>query len=83
MEIIDKNQQVIKNGDIINIHQTVNGQNLFVVLNTNPLDIRYAHDLNYLYQYDKEELFKPCHFSGETEIEIVANIYNLIPKISY
>lgn len=75
---IDKNDQEVKNGDIINLHQTVNGQNLFIVLNTDPLDIRYAHDLNYKYQYNQEELFAPCKYSGDVEFEIVSNIYKLM-----
>jgi len=83
MKRIDKNEKEVKNGDIINLHQTVNGQNLFIVLNVSPLDIRYAHDLNYKYQYDKEDLFKPCQFTGETEFEIINNIYNLIPGVSH
>jgi hypothetical protein len=55
MKYLDTNQEELKKGDIINLHQTVNGQNMFVVLNTEPLDIRYAHDLQRLYEYDKEE----------------------------
>lgn len=76
MKRLDKNYKEVKNGDVINLHQTVNGQNLFVVLNVEPLDIRYAHDLNYIYQYDMEELFKPCQYSGETDFEIINNIYD-------
>jgi hypothetical protein len=83
MKRLDKNEREVKNGDIINLHQTVNGQNLFVVMNIEPLDIRYAHDLNYKYQYDQEDLFKPCKYTGETEYEIIANIYDLIPDVSY
>ena len=82
MKRLDKNQREVKNGDVINLHQTVNGQNLFVVMNVEPLDIRYAHDLNYKYQYDQDELFKPCEYSGEVEYEIIANIYDLIPDVS-
>ena len=78
--MIDKNDKELKNGDIIDIHQTVNGQNIFVVLNINPLDIRYGHDLNYKYQYDKEQLLEPCEFNGEVDWEIINNIYNLISK---
>lgn len=78
MNRIDKNGNLVKNGDVIDLHQTVNGQNLFIVLNIEPLDVRYAHDLNYKYQYDQEELFKPSEFTGEVDFEIKANIYNLI-----
>ena len=75
MERIDKNGKKVTNGDIIDLHQTVNGQNFFVVLKTDPLDIRYAHDITRKYEYDKEELFKPCEYSGEVEYEIISNIY--------
>ena len=33
MKRLDKKQREVKNGDVINLHQTVNGQNLFVVMN--------------------------------------------------
>jgi len=29
--IFDLNERQLKNGDVIDLHQTVNGQNLFVV----------------------------------------------------
>jgi len=73
MKYIDINNKIVCKGDVIDLHQTVNGQHLFVVLNTEPLDIRYAFDLQYKYQYDKEELFK-------TEFEIVKNIYQFLLK---
>lgn len=75
MRILDKNDKEVKNGDIIDLHQTVNGQNLFVVMSLEPLDIRYAHDLNCKYQYDQDEIFRPCKYSGTVEYEMVANIY--------
>jgi hypothetical protein len=66
---LDKNQTELKNGDIIDIHQTVNGQNIFIVLNVSPLDIRYTFDVPY--EYDKEELLSPSKFTGEVEWEII------------
>jgi len=82
MKYLDRNEKEITKGDIIDLHQTVNGQNLFVVLSVNPLDIRYAHDFLREYEYDKEEMLAPSKFTRETEYEIVNNIYNLIPNVS-
>ena len=78
MKYLDTNQKELKKGDIINLHQTVNGQNMFVVLNTEPLDIRYAHDLQLVYEYDKEDMLSPSRFTGEVDWEIVNNIYQFI-----
>ena len=78
MKYLDRNQDELKKGDIINLHQTVNGQNMFVVLNTEPLDIRYAHDLQRIYEYDKEEMLSPSRFTGEVDWEIVNNLYQFI-----
>lgn len=79
----DINDKELTKGDIVNLHQTVNGQNLFVAMNLNPLTIVYAHDLLREYEYGHYELLKPCRFTGETEWEIIGNIYDLIPDISY
>lgn len=78
MKILDKNNKELNIGDIIDLHQTVNGENLFVVFNLEPLDIRYAFDLNYKYQYCLKELFEPCRYSGEVDFEVVGNIFNFI-----
>lgn len=72
--ILDKNEVQITNNDIIDLHQTINGQNLFVVLDIDTLDIRYHHDLNRKYEYDREELFRACPFSGEVEFEVVGKL---------
>ncbi len=68
----DRNGIEIKDGDIIDIHQTVNGQNLFVVLTVEPLDVVYKYDLNKKYEYDKQELLEVNEF--EKEIEIIGTI---------
>lgn len=81
MKITDKNNKELNIGDIFDLHQTVNGENLFVVFCLEPLDIRYAFDLNYKYQYDLNELFEPCRYSGEVYFEIVGNIYSLIKPL--
>jgi hypothetical protein len=80
MKILDINEKELTNGDIIDLHQTVNGENLFVVLDVEKLDVRYGFDLNYKYQYDSEELFKPSRFTGEVDFEIVGNVYMNIKK---
>ena len=78
MKYLDKNQEELKKGDIVNLHQTVNGQNMFVVFNTSPLDVRYAHDLQRDYEYDKEEMLAPSKITGEVDWEIVNNLYQFI-----
>ena len=83
MNYLDKHNKELQKGSMINLHQTVNGQNLFVILSISPLDIRYAHDLLREYEYDKEELLIPSIFTGEVEWEIVDNIYSLIPDEYY
>lgn len=77
----DTNDKELKNGDIINLHQTVNGQHLFVVLNVDILDIRYSYDLTRKYEYDKAELLAPSKFNGLVEWEIVDNIYTMITEL--
>jgi hypothetical protein len=52
IRITDADGILLKNGDIIDIHQTVNGQNEFVVMNLEPLDIRYNYDRLRDYEYD-------------------------------
>jgi hypothetical protein len=78
MKFKDINDKELSNGDIIDICQTVNGQNLFIILNVETLDLRYLHDLNYKYQYDVKSLLEPNHFHGDTEWIIVGNIYSFI-----
>ena len=75
----DIKERKLKNGDVIDLHQTVNGQNLFVVFTAEPLDIRYAHDVTRKYEYDKDEMLAPSKFTGEVEWEIVNNLYSQAP----
>ena len=83
MKYLDTNNEELKKGDIINLHQTVNGQNMFVVLNTEPLDVRYAHDLQRVYEYDKEEMLAPSRFTNEVEWEIVNNLYSQMLGLAF
>ena len=85
----DKNYKEIKNGDIIDINQTVNGCQYFVVIDLDKLDVRY-YDNNHQgvgfdswvaidrkYQYNVEELLgmKPGPFGYiESEIEVVGRL---------
>jgi hypothetical protein len=71
---IDINGKELSNGDIIDIHQTVNGQNLFVILDVATLDIRYHNDIDREYEYDKRELLGSDRFTGEPDFEIIGNI---------
>lgn len=80
LKYLDKNEKQVAKGDIIDLHQTVNGENIFVVLSISPLDIRYGHDLSRGYEYDKNDLLKPFDFRGETDYEIVGNIYEFLKK---
>ena len=76
MIITDANGQNLKSGDIIDIHQTVNGQNLFIVLyDKSCLDIRYEHDIERKYEYDIYDLLSPNKLNGEVEFTIVDNIF--------
>lgn len=74
----DKNDKILSNGDIIDIHQTVNGHNKFIVLDINNLDIRYADDISRKYEYDKHDLLSPCKFSGDVTFEIIGKLQQSI-----
>lgn len=71
---LDKNNKELKNGDIIDIHQTVNGQSQFVCVNVKKLDFRYRQDLHRKYEYSTEGLISPDQFNGTIEFEIIGNI---------
>ncbi len=69
--MVDKNDRTLKKGDVFDIHQTVNGQSEFFVASLEPLDIRYNYDRSRKYEYNAEDLFKPCKYSGEVDFEII------------
>lgn len=71
----DKNGKEIYEGDIIDIHQTVNGQSVFVieVTNTGLVIPRYAFDKNYKYEYNIRELLEFDEY--DKEIEVIGNAY--------
>jgi hypothetical protein len=81
-QLFDVNDKLVSPGDVIDIHQTVNGQNLFVIACLEPLDIRYHYDMSREYEYDKNDLLKPCRYSGEVEFSIHSHIDSAkIPSI--
>ena len=77
----DKNGSELVKSSIINIHQTVNGENIFVILDVKDLDLRYGFDLDYKYQYDVSELLAPNKFNGEVEWEIIGNLHQIINNL--
>jgi len=73
MIIYDKHGIKLKSGDLIDIYRTINGQNQFVVF-LDPLDIRYAHNINIEYEYDQAALLAPDKGTSNTSFEIIHNI---------
>lgn len=74
----DKNGVEIYEGDIIDIHQTVNGFNQFVIqYDDYKFSARYYNQetkqILGWYQYDLDELFEINE--TEKEIEVIGNIY--------
>lgn len=74
----DKNGVEVYEGDIIDIHQTVNGYNQFVIQYDNyKFSARYYNQKTKQilgwYQYNLDELFEINEF--EKEIEVIGNIY--------
>ena len=70
--LTDKNGKDIYVGDIVDIHQTVNGQNLFIIENEGLfINVKYALIDRY-YEYDIKELLD---FNiQDKEIEVIGNI---------
>lgn len=71
-EYFDVNNRKLKEGDVIDIKQTVNGNNLFRITSLNPLHIVY-HESGQDYEYDQEDLLSPSALNGDVEWEIVSD----------
>ena len=75
----DKNGVEVYENDIIDIHQTVNGYNQFVIQYDNyKFSARYYNQKTKQilgwYQYDLDELFEINEF--EKEIEVIGNVWD-------
>lgn len=73
-EYFDVNNRKLEVDDVIDIKQTVNGNNLFRITSLNPLHIVY-HESGQDYEYDQEGLLSPSALNGDVEWEIVPD-YN-------
>jgi hypothetical protein len=76
---VDKNGKKFYPGCVIDIHQTVNGQNKFIIMALEPLDIRLHYSPITSYWYDAFELmhYQDFLYFGESEIEIVGTYENM------
>ena len=73
-ELYDINDVQLKNGDIIDIHQTVNGQSKFVVfISSDIINARY-YEINMFYEYSILGLLEYERY--DKEIEIIGNVSN-------
>lgn len=75
IDYFDINDRQLKKFDIIDIHQSVNGQSEFVVYDVENLDIRYYYDTGVQYEYDPNELLAEDKYLGTTTFEIIGNLY--------
>lgn len=71
-DFIDMNGLTIQDGDVVDIHQTVNGCCFFYIDSVEPLDIRYDFDHRRKYEYDKTKLLAKDHYTGESTFTIVS-----------
>ena len=74
-EYFDVNNRKLSENDVIDIKQTVNGNNLFRITSLNPLHIVY-HESGRDYEYNQEEMLAPSVLNGDVEWEIVFNYFD-------
>lgn len=69
---LDCNDVELKDGDVIDIKQTVNGRNIFFVKSVDPLEIYYGYDISQRYEYGEEGLLdSKAPFDDTVEWEII------------
>ena len=75
--MIDMHGKELQIGDIIDMHQTIDGENIFIVESVDPLDVRFNYKPERKYQdaYDVVDLLSPCRYSGDIDWEIIGNKY--------
>lgn len=73
----DKNGKSIVIGDVIDLHQTVNGCSEFVVVKTDTgWTLAYYSEgaVGRLYEYSVLDALRPCVYSDEVDYEVVHHI---------
>ena len=88
-KIVDKNDKVVKDGDLLKFDNTVNGCNMFVILDVEKRDIRYFDDTSTLeyklgreYEYDVADLLclPSTHpdwgWITEIDFKVIGSVYD-------
>lgn len=68
-------KQGLKDGDIIDINDTVNGQSEFIIFSLKEKDARYLNDISRKYEYDFIDLISE---SLDEEIIVIGNLQEII-----
>ena len=76
--VADTNDRKMYEGDIIDLYQTVNGCNLFIIKwHKLGWTVEYCCKMTNprLYEYDINDLFAPCEYSGEVDYKVIGDIH--------